>query len=43
MSAWLILIGLLVYALVYWSLQPVCGEAEVRVRGAFMTHCVVGR
>jgi hypothetical protein len=34
---------LLTYAVVYWSLQPTCGTGEVRVRGFFMTHCVIGR
>lgn len=42
-SARLILIGLLFYAFIYWSMQPACSDAEVRVRGVFMTYCVAGR
>lgn len=29
-------------AIIYWSAQPTCDPGEVRVRGFFMTACVVG-
>lgn len=38
-------IGLMIWliaAIIYWSLQPTCGDGEVRVRGFFMTACVIG-
>lgn len=37
-----LLAALVIYGIVYWSLQPTCGEGEVRVRGFFMTACVAG-
>lgn len=33
---------LIMVACLYWSLQPTCRDGEVRVKGVFMTACVVG-
>jgi len=38
----IMLILMLVWGAVYWSLQPTCGPTEARVRGVFMTVCVAG-